>query len=54
MNLIERFKARRVAKKEDQEATAREQQEERRAGDDPPRAQAETVGDVAGTFPPPS
>jgi hypothetical protein len=53
MKLIERFKARRAAEKEDQEAIARAQQEERRAGDDPPRSQGETVGDVADTFPPP-
>ena len=53
MNPIERFKAWRAAKKEDQEAIARARQEERRAGDDPLRSQGEIVEDVADTFPPP-
>jgi hypothetical protein len=50
--LIERFKAWRVAKKEDRVAIAGALQEERRAGDEPPKSLSETVENTASEFPP--
>ena len=49
--LIERFKAWRVAKKEDRAGIARALQEARRAGDEPPKSLSETVENAAGEFP---
>ncbi|HXK13660.1 MAG TPA: hypothetical protein VNH45_03915 [Gaiellaceae bacterium] len=51
MALIERFKAWRVAKKEDRAGIARALQEARRAGDEPPKSLSETVENAAGEFP---
>jgi hypothetical protein len=52
MRLVERFKAWRAARREEQAAIARSLQQERRAGDEPPPSISETVEDTAGQFPP--
>jgi hypothetical protein len=51
MNLFQRLRVWRAARKEDERAIATAQQELARAGDEPTRSQEETVEDVAGSFP---
>jgi len=52
MKLLQRLKGKRAEKRADRNAVARAAEQSRRAGDDQPRSMSETVGDVAGQYPP--